>query len=398
MFDRRKYHPGMTRHVVIAGAGIAGPLLALALRRAGLEPELVEAYAEAEMDGAGAWLSLAVNGLDALRTLGVREAVLGVSFPTSEVLLRNGAGRALGVASLGSADHEGITTRTMRRSSLHRVLLDALARASIPVRFGVAVREAEPSAAGVSVALSDGSSREAALLVGADGVHSRVRSLIDPAAPRPRETQMGNVGGFVPPGRGPAVVPGTYEMIFGARAFFGYVVAPSGEVWWFANPPTPHPPGCDARWLASLFEGERGPMAELVRATPHPLRFVLQHELPRVPRWSRGAMVILGDAAHAASPTSGQGVSLAAEDAVVLARALRDLPVEAALASFERQRRGRVERVVAEAARMSSTKIPGVLGRTMRDWMLPLVLSFATRAQRDWLFDHPIAWDEPSPR
>lgn len=351
------------------------------------------------MDGAGAWLSLAVNGLDALRAVGLREAVLDVSFPTSEVLLRNGAGRALGVASLGSADREGITTRTLRRSALHAVLLDALACASIPVRFGVSLREAEARAdGGVTVALSDGTTRDAALLVGADGVHSRVRRLVDPQAPAPQQTQMGNVGGFVPRGAGPAIVPGTYEMIFGARAFFGYVAAPSGELWWFANPPTPYPAAPDAQWLASLFEGDRGPMAELVRATPHPLRFSLQHELPRVPRWSRGAMVLVGDAAHAASPTSGQGVSLAAEDAVVLARALRDLPVPAALASFERQRRARVERVVAEAARMSSTKIPGALGRTLRDWTLPVVLSFATRTSRDWLFDHRIAWDDASPR
>jgi 2-polyprenyl-6-methoxyphenol hydroxylase-like FAD-dependent oxidoreductase len=184
-------------------------------------------------------------------------------------------------------------------------------------------------------------------------------------------------------------------MMFGRRAFFGYVVHPSGDVWWFANPPTPYPARPDATWLAGLFEEDAGPAAELVRATPHPLTFALQYELPRVPAWHRGAIGILGDAAHAASPTSGQGASLAIEDAVELARCLRDLPPSTALVAFEQRRRARAERVVAEAARMSSHKVPGRFGAFMRDLMLPTVLRFATRDPRSWLFEHRIVWDEP---
>ena len=108
-------------------------------------------------------------------------------------------------------------------------------------------------------------------------------------------------------------------------------------------------------------------------------------------------MVIVGDAAHAPSPTSGQGASLAAEDAVVLAKCLRDLPdIPEALATYEGLRRKRVERIVAQAARTSSAKTPGPLGRVLRDLTLPLVFKLlVTDRSMAWIYDHHIDWDAP---
>jgi len=106
-------------------------------------------------------------------------------------------------------------------------------------------------------------------------------------------------------------------------------------------------------------------------------------------------MIIIGDAAHAASPSSGQGASLAMEDALVLAKCLRDLPDTArAFAAYEQLRRRRVERVVAYGARSASGKAAGPIARVVRDLVLPLLLKrFATQAQ-DWLFAYHIDWDE----
>ena len=204
---------------------------------------------------------------------------------------------------------------------------------------------------------------------------------------------MGNVGGFAPAGI-LHEAPGTYRMLFGKRAFFGYVVAPDERVWWFANPPTPYPEHPDRDWLVALFTDDAGPAVPLILGTPGDLLFSDQLELPRVPVWRRGPMIVVGDAAHAASPTSGQGAALAAEDGLALARCLRDLPVSGALAAFEAQRRARVERVVAEAARTSATKVPGPAARFIRDLILPIVLAAATRSSRDWLFDYRIPWED----
>jgi 2-polyprenyl-6-methoxyphenol hydroxylase-like FAD-dependent oxidoreductase len=96
--------------------------------------------------------------------------------------------------------------------------------------------------------------------------------------------------------------------------------------------------------------------------------------MPHVPTWRRGHMVIVGDAAHAAAPASGQSASMAIDDAVVLAKSLSENPsVPAALATYEAVRRPRVERVVEYGARFSGAKAPGTVSRIIRDLMLPFV-------------------------
>ena len=130
--------------------------------------------------------------------------------------------------------------------------------------------------------------------------------------------------------------PGGYEMIFGRRAFFGHALAPDGEVWWFANVPQRDEPAAgelraigDDEWrrrLLELFAGDAGPADALIRATTELMPMSPIHAMPRLPVWHRGRMIVIGDAAHAPSPTSGQGASLSVEDAVVLAKSLRDAP------------------------------------------------------------------------
>lgn len=384
----------MSRRAIVVGSGVAGPVVAVGLLEAGFEPVVYEARPQAASSAAGSWLTLAVNGLEALRTFDLHRAVVERSFPSTSIELFNGAGRRLGVAPLGGVLADGTVTRTLKRADLCRALEDEAQRRGVRIQHERRLAHAQTLPDGSVLArFEDGTEDRGAVLVGADGVHSRVRALLDPRAPRPRETAMGNVGGFVS-GAGGDLAPGTFRMIFGRRAFFGYVVHPSRDVWWFANPPVPYPHEPDAEWLAKLFDGDEGPAAQLVRGTPGPLSFVRQYELPRVPTWQRGSMVLLGDAAHAASPTSGQGASLAAEDAVALARCLRDLPVPEALAAFEGARRARAERVVLEAARMSSNKIPGALGRFARDLVLPMLIARATTAPRDWLFAYRTPWEE----
>src|SRR5918999_4876763 len=223
------------RTALVIGAGIAGPVAAIALQRAGITPTVYEAR-ESTADELGAFLTLQVNGIDALRTLGVGHVVAGIGFPTPSMRFRSGTGKLLGEVSTGAALPDGTVGVTLKRSDLYRALRDEARRQGVTIEHGRRLADVRPVPGGVVAEFTDGTTTGADLLVGADGIRSRVRQVIDPAAPPARYVPVLNIGGFAPAMEVDGV-PGGYEMVFGKRAFFGYAKAPDGAVWWFANPP-----------------------------------------------------------------------------------------------------------------------------------------------------------------
>jgi 2-polyprenyl-6-methoxyphenol hydroxylase-like FAD-dependent oxidoreductase len=182
------------------------------------------------------------------------------------------------------------------------------------------------------------------------------------------------------------------------------VVDPAGGTVWFANVPGPKVSPAERaattaeqwqRRLVELFADDHGPASRLIAAGRLELAADNTHDLPSVPTWHKGPMVIIGDAAHAPSPTSGQGASMAAEDAVVLAKCLRDLPdIPGALTAYEALRRRRVERIVAQGARTGRSKTPGPVGRVLMGLILPLVFRFVvTDKSLAWIYRYHIDWD-----
>jgi FAD-dependent urate hydroxylase len=396
----------MRKKALIIGGGIAGPVTAMALQRAGIESVIYEAYDTSAGLSAGAFLTVAVNGLDALSTLDAHEPVLDAGFPTTEIEFFSGTGKRLGEVPIGGMLADGTVTHTIKRADLYRVLHDEAIRRGIHIEHGRRLVDAETTPdGGVVVRFEDGTRAAGDLLIGADGIHSRTRRIIDPSAPEPRYTGLGNIGGFT---RNASVStkPGIYAMVWGKRAFFGYTVSPSGEIWWFANPPSARELTGDEmatteqrkQHLIRLFAEDTTPAVEIIQATTGELPATNQYDMPSVPTWYRGSMIIVGDAAHATSPSSGQGASMAIEDAVVLAKCLRDLPnIQQAFATFDQLRRERVERVVAQGARSSSGKAAGPIARVLRDLMLPLILKrVASGSEKSfaWLYDYHISWDE----
>jgi len=395
------------RKALIIGGGIAGLVTAMALQRARIDAIVYEAYdTEAGLD-AGAFLTVAVNGLDALRSLGAHEPVLAAGFPTRSIEFFSGTGKRLGEVPIGGTLPDGTVTHTIKRVDLYRVLHDEAIRRGIRIEHNRRLVDAEITPdEGVIARFEDGTEAAGDLLIGADGIHSRTRRIIDPAAPGPRYTGLGNIGGFT---RDASVdtKPGIYAMIWGKRAFFGYTVSPSGEIWWFANPPSAREPtraelsATTEQWkrrLIGLFADDATPAVEIIRATAGELAGTNQYDMPSVPTWHRGPMVIMGDAAHATSPSSGQGASMAIEDAIVLAKCLRDLPnIPQAFAAYEQLRRERVERVVAQGARSSSGKAAGPIVRVLRDLTLPVILRrVASSGERSlaWMYGYHVDWDE----
>ena len=109
---------------LVIGAGIAGPVAAIALQRAGLVTTVYEAH-EDTADDVGAFLTLQVNGIDALRTLGIGHLVTGIGFATPRMRFRSGTGKLLGEVSTGEPLPDGTVGVTLRRSDLYRALRDA---------------------------------------------------------------------------------------------------------------------------------------------------------------------------------------------------------------------------------------------------------------------------------
>jgi 2-polyprenyl-6-methoxyphenol hydroxylase-like FAD-dependent oxidoreductase len=395
-----------SRTALVIGGGIAGPVAAMALREAGIEAVVYEAHAPTTEEDVGSYLTVATNGLDALRAIDADKPVLGAGFPTPTNVLWSGGGRRLGAVSNGGTLSDGTTAHTVKRARLYRALHHEAAGRGIRIELGKRLVDAGPTPGGGVVArFQDGSQATADLLIGADGVHSPTRRLIDPAAPGGRYVGLVNFGGYTNEAAAGAE-PGIWHMIFGKRAFFGYVVDPAGGTVWFANVPRDPVSGAERaatsseqwqRQLIDLFADDHGPASSLIAAGGLELVADNTHDLPRVPTWHRGAMVIIGDAAHAPSPSSGQGASMAAEDAVVLAKCVRDLPdVPQALAAYEQSRRKRVEQIVAQGARTSSTKTPGPVGRVTRDLLLPVVFKLlVTERSLAWMYRHHIDWDTP---
>ncbi|WP_282782802.1 MULTISPECIES: FAD-dependent monooxygenase [unclassified Nocardia] len=366
------------RTAIVIGGGISGPVAATALRRAGIDARVFEAY-PGPAYGIGSVLALAPNGLAALDIIGGGDAVRAVSAPIRHQLMSVGGRR---VAAPSLTDVEPL--HLVERSTLHRVLHDNAVAAGVPFEYGRRLTDVEEHADGVTAIFADGTTATADVLIGADGIRSTVRGLIDPNAPGPRFLRMLGFGAAT---TCPVEVPPeTMVFAFGAQAYYLYWALPDGRVGWGAN--LPHDQYLSLtearsvpadRWLRTLREtyaaDDAG--AELAAATtPEQLEVAgALHIMPSVPHWHRGRMVLSGDAVHAPSNTSGQGASLAIESALELARCLRDIDdPTTAFTTYEAMRRPRVEGVAARVARMNRTKAAGPIARRAMYLLLPLVV------------------------
>jgi 2-polyprenyl-6-methoxyphenol hydroxylase-like FAD-dependent oxidoreductase len=177
-------------------------------------------------------------------------------------------------------------------------------------------------------------------------------------------------------------------MIRGSGAAFGYTFSPGGEAFWFARVSGP-PASAEEiaattpdQWrdqLVPLLRPDSTPAADIVEATSGRLMVTNACDLPIGIAWRTPRALIVGDAAHAASPATGQGASMALEDAVVLAKGLRDAPsMSAGLIAYERSRRSRVEHNILASAELTAGRRPSPQGAPAPDDELFRQLDWAT--------------------
>jgi len=343
--------------VIVAGAGIGGLSAAIALRRAGFEVVVLERTPELGAVGAG--LLLAANAQKALGRLGLAQEIASLGTPASVVEIRSSRGGALTNNPAGELEKKvGPPSVAVHRADLQALLVREAGEGTL--RLGAEVENFRQDEGGVTAYLAGGEER-ADLLVGADGLRSRVRaSLFGPAGPRyagytawravvePEEELLPWGTGFETWGRG---------------ARFGCAHIGGGRIYWFATANategekdgSPGSPGGPKATLLQRFGTWHSPVGGLIGTTHEDaiLRTDIYDREPLGERWGRGRVTLLGDAAHPMTPDLGQGAAQAMEDAVVLARCLRDSgPTSDALRGYERLRSARAAMVVRRSRRL----------------------------------------------
>lgn len=382
---------------IVVGGGVAGAASALALRRVGAEVTVYEAYAS-PAGQVGSFLSLASNGLRGLDALGCLEAVRAAGFEVPRQRLWADTGRLLGDTPRGRLGDDPLNSVTLMRGRLVETLRAEAARAGARFVIGERLVGAAADGGTVRAEFAGGRTDDADLLVGADGLWSATRRVLDPAAPEPEYGGLYTASGLAS-GGGARVEPGTFDLVFGRNGAFFHIDAPDGTVWWAAQVASPEEPDLDAVDLdlvRRLYRHEKRPSAVLDTVTDWH-RPTLMHVLAEVPVWRSDRIVLVGDAGHPVG--AGQGASMAIEDAIVLARSLEDADVPSALAAYERTRRPRIAKMAKSAGANRGSKTAGPVARRVRNAVMPIAVRLFYERATSWLYTHDVAagW-EPAAR
>ena len=339
--------------VLIVGAGIAGLSLAAMLRLRGIEPLLIE-RATPEED-AGYVIGLWPIGTRVLHGLNLYEEFVREALPMRTYRLCNGASDLIKEFSFERIAAEFGYIGLVERQLFMRLLQSRVSPASI--RWGVTVEALAQSQDEVHVTLTDGTSHSCDLVVGSDGIHSRVRDLIE--GPMPHwNTNWGLWGWWIDAGLIPDRAVSEYWY---AGRFLGiYPALRRASV--FAGAPlalcNPREATNRSRRIQDLFAPLRKRIPQIFDSLPEdsqPLYFWDLHDT-RAAKWATDRVVLLGDSAAAFLPTAGIGASMALESSAVLADELsrsgaKGVPL--ALQLFVQRRRARVIAAQEDSRRLA---------------------------------------------
>ena len=310
--------------VLVVGGGLAGMTLATALARKGVRADIVEISQQWSALGVG--ISVQGPTLRALKTIGALDACVERGFGYSSVITCDPAGKVTGrvdLPKLNGPDYPA--TLGIMRPILNDILIEGVEAAGVPVGFGVTVQSIEQEADQVAVKLTDGSRGRYDLIVGADGANSKMRELLFGPAARPELTGQAVWRATVPR---PPEVQARYSF-YGPRNKCGFNPVSQSEMYVYLvenmSPErrrTPRIP--DEKLVAAmheLLEDFGGLVAQARDHIQDPARIVYRPigSLLLPAPWHKGRVLLIGDAAHTATPQLASGAGIAIEDAIVLA-------------------------------------------------------------------------------
>lgn len=337
----------MALQVLVVGGGIGGLAAAIALGRNGHSVTVIERDPDWSVYGVG--IIQQSNVVRAMEQLGVLERFIAAAFGFDAVEIFAPDGTKLARVPSPRLVEGRPANVGIARPALQQVLADTARACGAEVRLGLTVAALHDDGAGVDVSFSDGSQARYDLVVGADGVYSQIRGMILPEAETPQYTGQAVWRYNLPR-------PADLDALRAYNGATGVGLVPMSEpvMYMFTTTPEPGNPRYPLEGMAARMRERVANCAPAIRELAEHITddsAVVYRPLEGMMvtgPWSKGRVVLLGDAVHATTPHLGQGAGMAIEDALVLAEELeRDADVVRACVSYRDRRYARCEYIVS---------------------------------------------------
>lgn len=397
-----------SQHATVIGAGIAGLVAGLFLKRAGFFPAIYES--RQCMQTTSEPLIIAPNGMHVLDELGLSDKVKAVGSIIERTTFMSSRGKVLGTYS--SDRTHAMYSVSISREALSAILTCAVNDNDIPVHYGKRLKNITGSYGqhGVCARFEDGTSVRSDILIGADGINSTTRKIAFPESPAPAYAGLVSMGGFTDA----SLVKKAHDhgMSFtsmGSEGYFSYSMTGSEENrtigWWVNLSRKDTIPSEELaeisqtqikQQLLKTYQGWHEPVESIIANAGNIVRHNI-FDLIDMPSWYGGRVVLIGDAAHAMIPHAGQGASTAMEDGMYLAKLLRYNKTSTLVKVFEEyqhHRKTRVQKIVRLARRYGKPdRITSGIGLAVRDFFVSSVMHIFGNHSNDWMYTYKIDWN-----
>lgn len=366
---------------LIVGGGVAGMSCAIMLRRAGIEVTLVDLDPQWRVAGAG--ITITAPTLRAFKAIGILDRVMEEGHTHEGIRVCAVDGKPVEEVRSPPLDADVPGAGGILRPVLHRILSERTRALGTQVKLGITADSLDRDAHGVAARFTDGTRGRYDLVIGSDGIFSKMRQILFPDAPKPQFT--GQACWRLMTARPPEI--DRRHFFLGGPVKCGLTPVSRSEMYLFLLEHVPGNPWREPKAqhmiLRGLLGGYGGVLArvrdelnEASRIVYRPLEgHILRHD------WFEGRVILIGDAAHASTPQLASGAGMAAEDGIVLAEALqRSSSVDEAFRAFMKRRYERCRLVVEnslEIGRLEMANAPpeqqtAIVARSLRALAAPV--------------------------